>query len=180
MELALFHPYRIRSFEKGDETAMVRYANNREVSRTLRDSFPFPYRKSDAQAWLKLVRQQEPEINFAIANDEELIGGIGLRFFSDVYRGTAELGYWLGEPFWGRGIASAAVKKFSPYCFERYDIVRLTAGVFEGNNRSCRVLEKAGFALEGRQRRAITKDETVLDEIVYGLAREDVQLLSRK
>jgi len=171
MELP-FGQYKIRSFRKSDAAALVGYGNNRNVSRYLRDSFPYPYRKSDAEGWLRYVANEEPESNFAIADSTELIGGIGLRFQGDVYRCGAELGYWLGEPHWGKGIVSAAVKVFVGYAFETFEIERLWATVYEGNVPSARVLEKAGFEREGILRRSVIKENQIFDSSMYALLRE--------
>ncbi len=174
MEQLLFHPFRIRSFKKGDETSMTAYADNKNVSIHLRDSFPSPYRLADAKNWIKIVKSQEPESNFAIASADEVIGGIGLLFFADVHRYTAEVGYWLAEPFWGKGIATAALKKFIPFAFNRFEIERLYAGVFDGNPGSCRVLEKCGFKKEGVLRSSVMKDGVLKDQHVYGLLRSEL------
>ena len=107
----LIGEWKIRSWQPDDETAIVKYANNRNISINLRDSFPFPYVLQDARVWLRKVSKQQPETGFAIASAEEAIGGIGLHMQHDVFRHSAEIGYWLAEPFWGKGIATLAVKK---------------------------------------------------------------------
>ena len=174
MEIS-FGRYRIRSFHKNDIESIVRYGNNRNVSIHLRDTFPYPYRRSDAQAWLKFVATQSPEANFALASQEELVGGIGLRLLGDVDCVSAELGYWLGEPFWGKGIATEAVKHFLPFCFREFEIARIYAEVFSGNEASIRVLEKCGFEAEGIMRQAVVKDGVLKDKFVLALRREDFQ-----
>lgn len=113
-----------------------------------------------------------PESDFAIASPTEMIGGVGLTFGSDVYRRSAEIGYWLGEPFWGRGITTAAVIAVTDYAFAEHDVVRVEAAVFESNPASARVLEKAGYVLEGRLRKSVTKDGHTLDELMYARIRE--------
>ena len=102
-----------------------------------------------------------------IAPEEELIGVVGLTFQEDVYRRSAEIGYWLGEPFWGRGLATEAVIDATRMAFERFDLIRLFAQVFETNPASCRVLEKAGYVLEGRLRHSVVKKGRVLDQLLY-------------
>src|SRR4051812_27235955 len=97
----------IRSWRAGDVDALVCHANDREVWITLRDRFPHPYTAADAHAWLRLVAETTPETNFAIAVDGEAIGGVGIALNGDVHRRSAEIGYWLGKRFWGRGIATA-------------------------------------------------------------------------
>ena len=160
--------WQLRSYRADDADALARYANNRNISRYMRDAFPYPYTLSDANDWISLVMQQQPEANFAIASADEVIGGIGLTFRDDIHRRSAEIGYWLGEPFWGRGIATAALRSLTDYAFAHHDIVRLDAGVFEWNPASMRVLEKVGYVLEGRLRKSITKDGQTIDQFLYG------------
>ena len=163
--------YCIRRFQAEDVDALVRHANNRNVSINLRDIFPFPYERHDAEAWLKEVRKMDPETAFAIATAEELIGGIGLHLQSDVHRRSAEIGYWLAEAYWGRGIATHALQAMTEWGFAHLDINRIFAHVFGWNPASARVLEKAGYVLEGRLRQAVTKDGQVTDLLVYGMVR---------
>jgi RimJ/RimL family protein N-acetyltransferase len=149
MRLELERGVCIRSYRAGDAPALVAYADNRSVSRNLRDRFPYPYTPQAADGWLRHVATQEPETSFAIATAKELIGGIGLELGEDVHHRTAEIGFWLGEPFWGRGIVTDAVTAFTPWAFERFDLLRIWAGVFESNPASARVLEKAGDLASG-------------------------------
>ena len=161
--------YFIRNWRMDDVPALTRYANNRQVSINLRDSFPFPYREADARAWIQAVRSMAPETHFAIASSSEAIGGIGLVQQTDVYHHSAELGYWLAEPFWGKGIATSAVTAFVPRAFTQFHLLRIYAGVFDRNLASVRVLEKAGFRLEGRLKNHISKDGEILDELLYAV-----------
>ena len=172
MRIALPGGYRIRSYRAGDAAALVAYADNRNVSRNLRDRFPYPYTPEAAKGWLKHVATEKPEQSFVIATAEELIGGIGVEPGEDIHHRTAEIGFWLAEPFWGRGIVTSAVVAFTPWAFERFDLLRIWAGVFETNPASARVLEKAGYSFEGRLRGAVVKEERVLDELVYARVRE--------
>ena len=163
----------IRSWRLDDAAALAKYASNAAVWINLRDSFPFPYTKEDAGAWLGAVSMQVPETAFAIASPQEAIGGIGLQFQYDVYRKSAELGYWLGEPFWRKGIATLAVQAITVYAFRRFDLERIYAAVFGWNMASARVLEKAGYRLEGRFRNAVFKDGRITDQLMYGIVRKD-------
>ena len=172
MRIELTGGRHIRSYRAGDKAALVAYADNRNVSRNLRDRFPYPYTPETADAWLKHVAAEDPERSFAIASAEELIGGIGVELGEDIHHRSAEIGFWLGEPFWGRGIVTAAVRAFTPWAFERFELLRIWAGVFESNPASARVLEKAGYVLEGRHRGAVVKDGSVLDELVYARIRK--------
>ncbi len=159
--------WQVRSYRVDDTPSLARYADNRNISRNVRDAFPYPYMLSDANGWISLVMQQLPEANFAIASADEVIGGIGLTFRGDIHRRSAEIGYWLGEPFWGRGIATAALRALTDYAFANHNLVRVNASVFEWNPASMRVLEKVGYVLEGRLRKSITKDGQTIDGFHY-------------
>jgi RimJ/RimL family protein N-acetyltransferase len=165
------HSCAIRSWCFADAAALQRYANNRNIWLNLRDSFPHPYTLADSNAFLSQVTQEEPETSFAIATSSEAIGGIGLRLGADVHRKTAELGYWLAEKFWGRGIMSQAVAEFVPQAFEMFDLQRIYAKPFDTNRASMRILEKAGFVCEGRMRANVLKDGVVLDSCLYARLR---------
>ena len=165
------HSCAIRSWRHADAVALQHYANNRNIWLNLRDSFPHPYTLADANAFLTQVTRQKPETNFAIATSSEAIGGIGLRLGVDVHRKTAELGYWLGEDFWGRGIMSQVVVEFVRQAFETFDLQRIYAEPFGTNRASMRILEKAGFTCEGRLRANVIKDGVVLDSCLYARVR---------
>lgn len=171
MKLDLGGGYLIRSFEPTDQGAMVKYANNRKVWLGLRDMFPHPYTGDDAIAWLKRVAADDLETHYAIATSAELIGGIGMTIKTDIHRRSAELGYWLGEPFWGKGVATRAVTQFTEYAFSSFDITRLYAEVFSNNTASIRVLEKVGYVYEGCQRKHVIKDGKLLDMLIYAVIR---------
>ena len=164
--------WQVRSWQQSDVAALVKYANNRNVSRNLRDAFPYPYTFDDAEAWIRLATSQQPETNFAIADAEEAIGGIGFRLGEDVFRRTAEIGFWLGESHWGRGIATRAVRALTNYAFAEHDLSRIEAHVYEWNPASARVLEKAGYVLEGRLRKSVTKNGITMDRFLYALVRD--------
>jgi RimJ/RimL family protein N-acetyltransferase len=161
----------LRSWRRGDEASLVRHADNRNVSRNLKDRFPSPYTPVDAEAWITYSIAQRPDTSLAIAMDDAVVGGIGIDVGTDVFRRSAEIGYWLGEPFWGRGIATEALGAMTEYAFEHFDICRLEAGVFEWNPASMRVLEKNGYVLEGRARLGIVKDGRLGDRLLYALVR---------
>lgn len=166
---------RLRPWRRGDVDALARHADNRNVSRNLRDRFPWPYSRTDARAWVRSARVDEDEVHLAIEVDGEVVGGVGLHRQAAEERGTLEIGYWLGEPFWGRGIASEVVRAMTAWAFENLDgVLRLHARVYEGNPASARVLEKAGYRLEGRHRKAVQKDGRILDLLAYGIVDDDV------
>jgi RimJ/RimL family protein N-acetyltransferase len=162
----------IRNWSPKDGDALQRYANNRKISENLRDIFPYPYSLQDADAFLDFVTKGGPPTDFAITNETEAIGGIGLRLGNDVHRHTAELGFWLGEPFWGRGIMTEAVTAFTPWAFRGFELLRIFAQPFASNTASVRVLEKAGFICEGRLKSNVIKDEKLLDSLMYACVRE--------
>jgi len=161
----------LRPWRSGDEPSLARYADNRNVSRNLKDRFPYPYTTADAADWIARASAQAPPTSFAIVVDGSAVGGIGIELGTDVFRRSATIGYWLGEPFWGRGIATEALRAVTDYAFERFDICRLQAGVFDWNPASARVLEKAGYILEGRARLGVFKDGRLGDRLLYALVR---------
>jgi RimJ/RimL family protein N-acetyltransferase len=162
----------LRPFEPGDAESIVACANDRDVWINLRDRFPHPYTRTDAENWLKLAGTLPPGSQFAITLEDAVIGGIGLHMQEDVHRRSAEIGYWLGRPFWGRGIATAAVRAVTGHAFAAFELCRVYAFVFEWNPASRRVLEKAGYTLEGRLRRSVIKDGRIIDAFLYAIVRE--------
>jgi ribosomal-protein-alanine N-acetyltransferase len=160
----------IRHWTPADAPELARLADNRKVWRNLRDRFPNPYSRRDAKDWIKGVTRQIPCAHFAICADSAdgaLAGGIGILLQDDVHKGTAEIGYWLGEAFWGRGLMTGALTAFSDHAFGAYRLRRLYAQVLDWNPASARVLEKSGFVLEGRLRASALKDGEVADELLY-------------
>ena len=133
--------WQIRPWRDGDIAALVKYANNENIWMTVRDIFPHPYTRKDAVEWLEQAARQ-PVTNFAITSQVEAIGGIGFTPQPDVHKRSAEIGYWIGEPHWGKGIATIALGAIVQYAFANFDLVRLYATVFEPNLASARVLEK--------------------------------------
>jgi len=163
----------LRTWRRDDVDALVRHADDYEVWKNLGDLFPHPYTRRDAKTWVGGGSETRSELSLAIDVGEELAGGLGLKFPRDpIYRVTAEVGYWLGRRFWGRGTMPRVLDAFVPWAFERFDLVRIEAGVFETNPASARVLEKAGFALESRQKRYVIKEGKVLDRLLYVRFRE--------
>ena len=165
----------IRSWLLEDAASVQRYADNRKIWLNLRDMFPHPYSLENARGFLQYVTSENPQTTFAIANGTEAIGCIGLQFGRDVHRKSAELGYWLGEPFWGRGIMTEAVRAFTDRAFELFDLQRIFAEPFANNTASARVLEKAGFVCEGRLRSNVFKNNQCLDSFLYARVREKIR-----
>ena len=165
--------YKLREWRSGDEAALAKYANNRNIWINLRDRFPHPYTMADAEAWVRSHLNVDPITNFAIASDEEVIGSISVMLQDDVHRRSAEVGYWLAEPFWGRDIMTDALRAFVDYAFTTFDLVRLYAAHLAWNPASGRVMQKAGFTHEGRLRNSVFKDGHITDEIMYSLIRDE-------
>ncbi|MEI7926127.1 MAG: GNAT family protein [Chloroflexota bacterium] len=155
----------IRSWRASDLESLVLHADNPRIAANLRDVFPSPYTRADGEAWLAMTEAHRT--NFAIEVGGAAVGGIGLRLGEDVHRRTAEIGYWLGEAYWGRGIVTEAVGALTRWGIEAFDLVRIDAHVFAPNVASARVLEKNGYALEGRLRKRVEKRGEILDALVY-------------
>jgi ribosomal-protein-alanine N-acetyltransferase len=162
----------IRPWRPGDEESLAEHANNFNIWRNLRDRFPHPYTMEDAREWILRVGEESPQANFAIVVDGRAVGGIGLILKDDISRCSAEIGYWLGEAFWGRGITTEAVHALTNWGFDNFDLSRIYAGVLEWNPASMRVLEKAGYQFEGRLRKAVVKQNQVMDEFIYAIVRK--------
>lgn len=167
--------YMIRDWRPDDVPSIVKYANNKKIWFNLRDAFPHPYRFSDAENFLSKVAQQKPRTSFAISDKKEALGSIGLMIGEDVHRFAAEVGYWLAEPFWNKGIMSRAVLRFSEFAFKKFALNRIFAEPFTTNTASVRVLEKAGFVLEGTLRASVYKKGNVLDQFLYAKIRNERQ-----
>ena len=157
----------LRSWRKSDLESIVEHANNRNIWLNLRDQFPHPYTTRDGRAFLRHVRTHDAETVFAISVSGKAVGTIGLVLQKDINRVSAEIGYWLGEPFWGRGIATDALAAITRYAIERFRLSRVFAVPFASNVASCRVLEKAGYVLEGRLHRSAIKDGRIVDQLQY-------------
>jgi ribosomal-protein-alanine N-acetyltransferase len=157
----------IRPWRLDDAASIARHANNRKVWLAVRDRFPHPYTMQDGHEFLQRAITEQPEMKFCIEIEGAAVGGIGVHPGEDVHRHTATMGYWLGEEFWGRGIMTEAVTAVTNFCFENFPLRRISAEVFANNPASARVLEKAGFILEGRLRNHVLKDGQVLDSLLY-------------
>lgn len=157
----------LRPLAESDAPSIARHANNRKIWLNVRDRFPHPYAFGDAVEFIQKARESEQEVIFAIAVNGAAVGTIGLMLKEDVDRVSAEIGYWLGEEYWGQGIASEAVQAATSYGITHHQLTRVFAYTFEWNPASGRVLEKAGYILEGRLRRSAIKDGQVVDQRQY-------------
>lgn len=169
----------LRPFKIEDAKRISELCNNKKLQDTLRDSVPYPYTISDAKNFIDCCKLDNPTTNFAIECNGSLVGSIGLTIQSDVHRLNAELGYWVGEPFWGKGIATEAVKLMVEYAFTHLNLVRLEAGVFDFNKASQKVFEKCGFKLEAIFEKSAIKNYRVYDAFRYGLINENHPLCKK-
>ncbi len=173
MEIPLKEGFTIRQFRDSDLASLVKYAHNPRVANQLRDLFPYPYTAADGKNWLAIAGNRNYGYNFAIGNEMMCIGGIGIHPQFDVHRYSAEIGYWLGEPFWSRGIMTLAVEKMTAFGFEQLKMARIFATVFAYNPSSMRVLEKCGYRREGVMRKYVFKNERFWDAVLYARTDDD-------
>lgn len=165
----------IRKWNIDDAGDLAEMLNNKKILDNLRDGLPFPYTVKDAEEFIAamLAADLEKTFAFAITIDDKVVGSIGVFRCENIHFRTAEMGYYIGEPYWGKGIMTSAVKQACEYVFEHTDIIRIFAEPFSSNTASCRVLEKAGFQLEGLLRKNAVKNGRVLDMKMYALVKED-------
>ena len=159
----------LRDLQTEDESWLIQYLNNPEVVKYLTDRIPFPYTRDDARWWI--TSGSKKEIVRAIVFAGVPVGVIGVCPGIDNYRHKGEIGYWLGEDFWGQGIATQAVITMTDYIFNNTSLQKLFAPVFAENIASAKALEKAGYQLEGVFRQGIIKDDNYYDERVYSLIK---------
>jgi ribosomal-protein-alanine N-acetyltransferase len=157
----------VRSWRTSDAEPIARHANNRKIWLNLRDAFPHPYTIHDARDFIKSMKNRAPETTFAIDVGGEAVGSVGFVLRHDVERVSAEIGYWLAEPFWGRGIATEALVATTDHAISTHNLTRVYALPFAWNAASCRVLEKAGFQLEATLRRSAIKNGVITDQLQY-------------
>lgn len=168
MNIPTLHPgCCLRSWTTDDKSALLLNANNRKVWRNLTDTFPHPYTDADADFWIGFANQAAPSLHLAIEVDGMAAGGVGIIAGQGIARHTGLLGYWLGETYWGKGIASAAAGAMCDHAFSGSLFERLEAQVFAWNPASMRVLEKLGFVREGVHRRSVFKDGQFTDGVMY-------------
>jgi [ribosomal protein S5]-alanine N-acetyltransferase len=162
---------RLRPWRDGDEASLVHHANNIKIWENVRDHFPYPYTMEEARRWLFHASTALADKVFAIEINGNAVGSIGLVSQEDVYRKSMEIGYWLGEEFWGRGIITEAVGAVTEYGFHQFDIVRIFADIFEWNMASARVLEKNGYRFEARLKNAVFKNRRLADVLIYSILK---------
>ena len=163
----------IRRWRVSDQERLAEMLSNPKVLDNLRDGLPYPYTPADGETYIRsmLAADEDKTFAFAITVDDRAIGSIGVFRRENIHFRTAELGYYIGEPYWGKGYATSAVKQVCRYVFDHTDILRIFAEPFARNAASCRVLKKAGFQLEGTLRSNAAKNGAVLDMKLYALVR---------
>lgn len=157
----------LRPWRREDAQQLAAIANNRNIWLHVRDRFPHPYTVMDAIQWIQLQSNEDPVQNFCIEWNKKVVGSIGVLPKDDVYRKTIEIGYFVGEPFWGKGIATKAVALMLAYTEQQFDVVRIFAEVFEHNKASMSILRKNGFSLESIRSKAVIKDGVIMDDYVW-------------
>jgi RimJ/RimL family protein N-acetyltransferase len=162
----------VRSYRPDDAESLAENGNNRKIWRNLRDRFPHPFTKAHAAGYIAHCLETEAR-SWAIEADGKAVGGISIHPREDVERIGGELGYWVGESYWGRGIATDAIMLVTTWAFRETELIRLFALPFATNIGSCRALEKAGFVREGTLHKAVIKDGEILDQHVYARIREE-------
>jgi RimJ/RimL family protein N-acetyltransferase len=163
----------LRPWREGDQHDLVRHANNRKVWLGLRDRFPHPYTFTDADSFVSRIQAIAPITNFAVTVSDRPVGGIGLMLGEDVERISAEIGYWLGEEFWGRGIATAAVRGLTRHALANFNLNRVFALPYSDNAPSIRVLQKARYRHEGTLVGSAIKDGRIRDQELFAITREE-------
>lgn len=167
----------IRKWQIDDQYDLATILNNQKIMNHLRDGLPYPYTVEDAKEYISSMLQanQEKIFAFAISVDEHVIGSISVTRLDNIHYCTGELGYYIGEDYWGKGYATSAVKQVCQYVFEHSDIIRIFAEPFAYNTASCRVLEKAGFIYEGTLHKNAIKNRQVQDMKMYALLRKELK-----
>ena len=160
---------RLRPWAWGDEASLVQHANNANVARYLRAVFPHPYTEADAREWLERRAGNSSTLNWAIDVEGDAVGSIGLRL--DEGYPSAEIGYWLGESYWRRGIMTAAVAALARHAFGALRLEWLHAGVYEGNEASMAVLRANGFVADSGWTPAVDRSGTPIRAREHVLTR---------
>lgn len=163
----------LRSWKSEDKNELILNANNYKIWRNLTHMFPYPYTEQDAEFWIKFANEPSPSRHLAIEFEGILVGGIGIIAGEGIHCRTGQFGYWLGEPHWGKGIATAAARGMAEYARLNLPFARLEAGVFGWNAPSMRVLEKVGFVREGILKQSVFKDGELIDCVMYALVRDN-------
>ena len=162
----------LRPMRESDLENLVKYANNPQIEANLSDRMPYPYTMEEGEKFMKEVLSTDPHNRMVIALEDQMIGLIGIHPQEDIFQINGELGYWLGEPYWGQGFMTEAIKQMIPYAFETFDIQRIFARTFGRNVPSQKVLEKAGFQLDAIIKKSLIKHGIPEDEVIYSVHRD--------
>jgi len=173
MEIS-FEGILLRPWTFSDAEALALIADNKNVAYNLRDVFPNPYFLNDAISWLNtVIPKNDPPVFFAVIYEGHLAGSIGITTKTDIYRKNAEIGYFIAQNYWGKGIATKAIKAVTSYAFRTFEIIRVYAEPFADNPGSRRALEKAGFRLEAAFKSYVIKNGIIKDSCIYSVLKED-------
>lgn len=170
----LFEGILLRPWTFADAGRLAVIANNKKIADNLRDGFPNPYSLQDARDWLSMILpENNPPRFFAIIIDGQVNGSIGVVAKNDIYRKSCEIGYYVAEDHWHKGVAVRAIKALTSYAFKTFDIIRLYAEPFADNAGSRRALEKAGYTHEATLRSNVIKNGIIKDSCIYGILKEE-------
>lgn len=161
----------LRGWKNSDIESLAENANNHHIAVNMRDLFPHPYTIEDAKTWIEITNNDETKSNFAITVNDKAVGGIGLALGEDIEKISAEVGYWLGEKYWGKGITSSALGGIKDFAFNHLSLERIFAKPLEHNTASRRVLEKNGFQLEGILKRSVLKEGKIYNQALYAVTK---------
>ncbi len=171
----------VRAWQDADAPELAVQADDRRIWRNMRDAFPHPYGLQDARDFIAMARAKESSTFFAVLHSGRIAGGIGYTLHSDVERIGAEIGYWIGVEFWGRGVGTAALRLATGQAFDAHqELRRIYAVPYAGNAASARILEKVGYLLEGTLRQSVIKDGQVLDQWMYAILRGEWEAAGAK
>ncbi|MDP2721538.1 MAG: GNAT family protein [Bacteroidales bacterium] len=165
---------RLRKWEMSDLESLITYANNANIANNLTDVFPHPYTKADGECFITMVQEDDPVKVFAIEIDGKACGAIGIFPQPDIHKKNAEMGYWLAEPFWGKGIMTKLIGEMIAYGFTTWDIDRIFARPFGSNLASQQILRKNGMKLEARLDQTLWKNNRYEDELIFAIRRNDL------
>ncbi len=166
--------FKLREWKLSDKKSLAENANNINIWNYVRDCFPYPYTEADGEQFIRMVlNSKKPSCELAIEIDNKAVGGIAIKTQSDVERISAEIGYWIGEKYWNKGIMTNVVKKMTDYVFANFPVKKLYAPVFDFNKASHRVLEKAGFKKEAVLKKAAVKNGKIIDLHYYSFIKDE-------
>jgi ribosomal-protein-alanine N-acetyltransferase len=162
---------KLRPWHIDDLETLVSIANNQNIAKYMADVFPYPYTQEKGKSFIEFATSSPTACIFSITIDNKPVGSVGLHLQTDILRKNAEIGYWLAEDYWGKGIVTNAIKQIVKYGFENLDIVRIFARIYGTNIPSQKVVEKCGFKLEGKYDKTLFKNGEFLDELIYAIRK---------